>query len=231
MNGVKIGDKHSYTDFGLILSSKIISPPKARIKLIDVPMRNGSIDLTEAVTGDIRYEDRKITLTFSVIDPQNTWTTKISEIENSLHGKRLKLIFDEDRAFYYIGRVSVDSWTSDRNIGKLVLECTVDPFKYDILSSSDDWLWDPFDFETGIINEMNSITVSNTTTVTLIGRNFSTTPTFTATAPMTLTYDGIVYELQEGTQKFYDLFLKEGENQLIFSGNGTVTIAYTGGSL
>lgn len=231
MYGVTIGDKHSYLDFGLILSSQVISPPEPKLNLVEVPMRNGSIDLTETLSGEVKYEDRKITLTFSVIDPRRTWAYQISKIQNYLHGQRMKIIFDEDKAFYYIGRVSVNTWTSNQGIGKLVLTCTVDPFKYDISSSSEDWLWDPFDFEVGIINETKDISVSGTATVTLIGRSKGNVPVFTASEAMTLTFEGTDYELQQGSQKFYELLLKEGENELTFTGNGTITIDYTGGSL
>ena len=112
MYGVTIGDKHSYKDFGLILSSQAIAPPEPRIKLVDVPMRDGSVDLTEAVSDTVRYQDRKITLTFSVIDARNTWVDKISKIQNYLHGQRMKIVFDEDTSFYYIGHSRVDTQQS-----------------------------------------------------------------------------------------------------------------------
>lgn len=231
MNGVTIGDKHSYVDWGLILSSHVISPPKSKINMVEIPMRDGSIDLTETLAGDVKYEDRKITLTFSVIDPRRNWAVKVSDIQNYLHGKRLKIIFDEDKAFYYIGRISVDTWTSNQGIGKLVLSCTVEPFKYDMISSAVDWEWDLFDFEDGIINETGGLVVNGSTTIKLICRRKRMFPVFTASAAMTVSYDGEVYNLKEGSQKIYDIFFCEGENELTFTGNGTISIDYTGGSL
>ena len=119
MNGVKIGEKHSYDDFGLILSSKVINPPEPKTNEVEVPLRDGSIDLTQALTDEVKYKDREIQLTFSVIDSRKTWHDKISAIENYLHGQRMKIIFDEDPEFYYIGKVSVDKWATDRNVGTL----------------------------------------------------------------------------------------------------------------
>lgn len=231
MNGVKIGDKHSYDDFGLILSSKVISPPKPQLIKVEVPLRDGAIDLTESLTGDVKYKERMITLTFNVIDPVKTWSAKISEIENYLHGKRLKIIFDDDIAFYYIGRVSVNQWTSDKSIGTLVLDCEVEPFKYDILSSAVDWEWDIFDFEEGIINEMGELIIKGELTVSLICRRKRMFPVFTASTAMTVTFDGETYSLKAGEQKIYGIFLCEGENELTFKGNGTISIDYIGGSL
>lgn len=37
MDGVTFGTKHSYRDFGLILSSKDISLPKPKTKTVEVP--------------------------------------------------------------------------------------------------------------------------------------------------------------------------------------------------
>lgn len=231
MKGVMIGEKHSYNDFGLILSSKEISPPKPQTKSVDVPMRDGSIDLTEAVADEVKFKDRTITLNFTVIDPVNTWATKISEIQNYLHGQRMKIIFDDDCAFYYIGRISVNEWASSKNIGTLVIEGKVEPFKYDILSSAVDWEWDVFDFDEGIINETGQLVVDGETTITLICRRKRMFPTFIASAEMNVTFEGETYLLKAGEQKVYDIFFAEGENTLTFTGNGTISIDYIGGSL
>lgn len=231
MRGIMFGEKHSYRDFGLILSSKVISPPVPQTKFVSVPLRDGSIDLSEALTDEVKFNDRTITFTFSVIDPMNTWTAKISEIKNYVHGKRMKIVLDEDCAFYYIGRVSVKDWASNRNIGTLVIECTVEPFKYDVMSSAVDWEWDVFDFEEGIINETGELIVDGSVTITLICRRKRMFPTFTASADMYVNFEGETYSLMQGSQKVYDIFFVEGENTLTFSGNGTVSIDYVGGSL
>ena len=231
MIGVTIGEKHSYNDWGLILSSKIISPPKPKLNQISVPVRDGTIDLTETLTEDIKFEDRMISLTFSVVDKRKTWAEKISDIENYIHGKRMKIVCDDDPAFYYIGRVSVDNWNSDGRVGKLVIKCTVEPFKYDIVSSDVDWEWDLFDFEQGIINETGELIVDVTRDVTLVCRRKRMFPTFIASADMSVIFEGITYNLKAGSQKVYDIFLCEGKNELTFMGKGTVSINYIGGSL
>lgn len=231
MIGVTIGDKHSYNDWGLILSSKTISPPVPKTNRVSVPLMDGTIDLTEILTDDIKFEDRNLKFTFSVVDKRKSWAEKISEIENYIHGKRMKIVCDDDPAFYYIGRVSVDNWNSDSRVGKLVVNCTVEPFKYDILSSAVDWEWDIFDFDQGIINETGELIVDGTRTITLICRRKRMFPIFTASAAMTVKFDGVTYNLPAGSNKIYDIFLCEGENELTFTGNGTVSIDYIGGSL
>ncbi len=231
MIGVKIGDIHTYDDWGLILTDKVISPPVPQTNTVSVPLRDGSLDLTETLTDDVRYNDRKITLTFAVIDPIKEWPLKMSTVLNYLHGQRLQIVFDDDPAYYYIGRVAVNEWTSNKRLGKLVIECTVKPFKYDVLSSAVDWEWDIFDFEEGIINETGELIVNGSTTITLICRRKRMFPIFTASVAMTVTFENETFNLAVGEQKIYELFLTEGENELTFTGNGTVAIEYIGGSL
>ena len=122
----------------------------------------------------------------------------------------------------------MNEWSSQKSIGKLVIECVADPYKYDI---QDDWLWDSFDFENGYIRESENILVSGSTTVVIVGKRKKTYPTITASSAMTVAYNGATYNLTEGINKLYDMILDEGENTLTFSGSGSVLIEYTGGSL
>lgn len=236
MNGVTLGEKHSYNDFGLILSKKVIEPPEPQTKLVSVPLRDGSLDLTEAVTDDVKYKDRYITLTFSVIDAMNMWSAKVSAIENYLHGKRLRIVFDDDAAFYYVGRLAVNSWKSSKAIGTLVIEGVCEPYKYDVQSSAEDWLWDIFDFETGYIHEAKEIHVVKGTEIIIIGKRKRTYPIITASMDMLVSYKGM-HSIKAGVNKMYNIILDEGENVLTFFSDGsapldgTVTVEYTGGSL
>lgn len=231
MNGVMIGEKHNYRDFGLILSSKVISPPEPQTKFVAVPLRDGSLDLTESLTGDVRYKDRPITMTFTVIDPVNMWSARVSEVQNYLHGKKFRITFDDDCAFYYVGRVAVNEWKSQKGFGTLVIEGTCEPYKYDVQSTSEEWLWDVFDFEIGYIHEASNVVVDGQADIVIIGKRKQTYLTITASAEMTMEFEGMTYIIKEGTQKLYDVILPEGENMLIFRGNGTVTVDYIGGSL
>lgn len=48
---------------------------------------------------------------------------------------------------------------------------------------------------------------------------------------MTVNYKGNKYVIKTGSQVMYEIILQKGTNELIFEGNGTVSINYTGGSL
>lgn len=231
MKGVYFGDVHSYADLGLILTEKEIGSPEAKTYTINVPYRDGVIDVTEKATGQVSYKNRKLKFTFSCIDPMNTWSSKYSEVMNLLNGKKVRVTLDDDASFYYVARLKVNTWKSKKSIGTIVIEGDAEPYKYDINTSTVDWIWDIFDFEEGIINEMNELVVEGERTVSLICRGKLMFPTFTVSAPMQLKYNNETYTLQAGSQKVFDLFLTEGENVLTFTGNGTISIDYIGGSL
>lgn len=230
-NGVRFGEYHSLDDLGLIFNTKTISEPKAQTNMVSVPSRNGLIDMSEVLTGNIRYDDRTIQITFTITDNVNNWESKRMELANLLHGKKMRIIFDDDQAFYWLGRVTVGDLKPKKTIAEITIKATVDPYKYNITTSEEDWLWDPFDFEFGIINETANLVIDGSREVVIIGGQRWENPIITSDTGMTVTFNDVTYEINEGSQVLYDIIIEEGENTLIFNGNGTVSINYVGGSL
>lgn len=230
MTGVRFGDIHSYNDLGLALGSVKITPPKPKTYRISVAAADGDIDITEALTGgDIKYERRTITIEFEMLGDNRDIHSKYSEVMNAVHGKKFaEIVFDDDGNYYYTGRVSATALSSEPLKGIITVQCIVEPYKYDF---GDNWLWDPFSFETGIINETNSLEVNGTLEVTYIGQRKKYIPTITTTSAMTVFFEGGSYNLVSGKNKIFEIEFHEGINLLTFSGNGVVSIENKGGSL
>ncbi len=230
MTGVRFGEIHSYNDLGLALSSVKITPPKPKTYRISVAAADGDIDVTEALTGgDVKYERRTITLEFAMLGESRDIHNKYSEVMNAIHGKEFaEIVFDDDANYYHTGRVSATALSNEPLKGVMTVQCIVDPYKYDF---GDDWLWDPFSFETGIANEVNNLTVNGTLEVTYIGQRKKYIPVITATSAMTVIFEGKSYNLVAGNNKIFDIRFHEGINLLTFNGNGTVSIENKGGSL
>lgn len=58
-----INGKHTFYHYGLYVTNTApIAPPEVRIQYIEIPGRNGNLDLTDVLTGRPVYGDRKITL-------------------------------------------------------------------------------------------------------------------------------------------------------------------------
>lgn len=227
---VLFGNIKSHEDWGLKLETIQLSFPEAKTDQIDIPGANGVIDLTE-VNGQVCYKNRTMTLTFSLDDDYAKWHLLSSRIAKELHGKMIKCILPDDPNYYYEGRFSIDSKKTNDVITDIVITGDVHPFKMDVYSSSEEWLWDPFSFEDGIIRSYHDIEISGTTPVSVIGSEMPVVPKFVCSTEMELSFKGSVFHLSAGETTDYDIILSEGENQLIFTGHGTVTIEYRGGIL
>ena len=230
IQGVTFGIKHSYEDFGLILSSKEIGLPTPKTESVSVIGRNGDLDLTDALGDDVKFENRKLSFTFSLLNGARDWTATLSNLSNYLHGKKMRIVMDADKTFYYWGRCTINKFKTDRTLAIITVDCDVEPYKIETNSASEPWLWDVFSFVNGIIHE-NEVKVSGSKKVNLINRVKIVSPTFTCSTAMKVTHEGNTYSLPVGETTVYDIRLQEGDNYVTFTGNGTVKISYRGGSL
>lgn len=128
MYGVKFGNLHSWHDFQLLLTDKEIGTPAPKTALIDIPGGDGALDLTEAF-GPVRYENRKLSFDFSTIVPMAQFMEQFAKVQNALHGQKMEIALDADPGWFYVGRVSVNTWKADRRVGKITIDCDCEPYK------------------------------------------------------------------------------------------------------
>ena len=225
-NGEDICEKYD----GLILKHVSVEPPTVQTNFLEIPLRNGSIDLTEALTDAPRYNDRNVLIDVKYLGENLVQTH--SKFLNDWHGKRIKILFDEDPNFYYIGRLSVGAYEVTRHGGTFSMTAQCEPFKYSATSSSEEWEWDPFDFEEGYLNEFKNLQISGSETIILIADENESIATVTTDAVMKFTFKEENITVPIGTTKLYfTLPFEKGENTITITGTGTVTIDYRGGRL
>lgn len=227
---VTIGDKKTFDDWGLKLQSITISMPETKINQVNVPGADGMIDLTSAL-GNVRYGNRELQMIFDVSGNPERWHNLTSMIANELHGQRLKVILESDPSYYYIGRLSVSTEKSDYIMNRITITGDMDPYKYELLSSLDDWLWNDLDLETGIIRDYKELVVDGSMSLTIPGTRKETIPTFICSAALQVEWMGTRYDLPAGDSKIYAISLVDVDNILTFYGTGTVSIEYRGGIL
>lgn len=233
--GVTINGKHT-TEFGMKMTSLYIPQPDVKTNIISLPCASGNIDLTE-ITGQINYEERTgIEFAFVLYDGNySSWAEKVTELSMWLHGKKLKVIPDNDLGFYYMCRLNVDSKKSHRVSSSVVLTGTAEPFKYEQIASDEDWLWDPFNFETGIIRELMNLSITESeNTVTIVGGGKAAVPEFIVmeTVNLALVHNGKIYKMTiPGTYRFPAVKVAEQDVALNFIGTGKLSIRYRGAYL
>jgi len=156
---------NTWDDWHIIASERpVFAPPEPKTYYTDLPGGNGSIDLSESLTGYPIYENREGSFTFKVMNDYeengkyvyisndtSAWAQRYSKIMEFLHGQRLYAVLSDDPTYFYTGRFSVSGWNSGDTWSEITLDYTLNPFKWNISSSISDWLWDPFNFETGVI--------------------------------------------------------------------------------
>ncbi|MDO5361980.1 MAG: hypothetical protein Q4F03_04940 [Eubacteriales bacterium] len=230
MKGITFGTRHSYKDFGMILTSKSIGLPEPKLETVDVPGRDGVLDLTDTITDSVKYKNRKLSFVFTIKGSHTLFLKILEDVSNYLHGCKMRVILDDDPSFYYFGRCTVNDFKTDKRTGTIQIDVDAEPYKNEINSAGQKCLWDSFSFRYGIIH-VSEITVNGTKTFNLVNLKKIVSPTFICSAPMSVTFNNKVIQLHVGEQIVYDIRLQEGNNYLTFSGNGTVTIRYEGGSL
>lgn len=206
-------DKSAYDDWNIILTKAEIPLPTPKTSKVDIKGADGLLDLTEALTGDVQYNNRTIKLTFEMMDDAD-YNTLISDISNYLHGQVVTITLSNDEDYYYIGRATINQWECVKRKGKIVITIDSEPYKYALVQTIR---------TVNVINQTKSITLTNS--------RKRVCPILDVTGTVILTIDDVEYTLKEGKQQLIDFKLVEGINTIQVSGNGTLVITYRQGEL
>lgn len=251
-----VDERNTWEDWHLVPSSRpVFEPPQAKSTVIDIPGFDGVIDLSESLTKYPIYQNRTGSIEFIVMNDYGDWAARYSEIMDYLHGHEVTAILEDDQEFCYTGRFTVSDWTSnnDGTWSNITFDYNLHPYKLRLRGSTEEWEWDPFNFETGIIQSsfFNNIEVDSDDWVEhdftgLIGRkplvpSFSVsldegeTEIFAQLYNKDLGINWLEKEMPNGTSSFYDYIFCELNNgsevKMKFKGHGKVSINFRSGGL
>lgn len=214
LHSLTINDEiDTWDDWKIVtLKKPVFNEPELKYEYAEVPGRSGPLDMTEVLTGYPLYDNRKGTLQFFLYDDSVKALTKLNIIRNYLHGKKHKIILNDEPEYYYIGRLMMHEShpTTEGEYAVFDLEYNLEPYKYELTASNEDWLWDPFNFETGVIREYKDIMIDFNAdipvTVNVVGSPKPTVPKIRIkenmliggdfdNAYLTLTVNGKTYNL------------------------------------
>ena len=203
---------NTWYNWRLILTAKDVTPPEPKTNYVDIDGMNGSLDLSESLTGEITYKDRTISASF--------WTDNgsfkdrsdlLREIVTALHGKKIKIIEPDDPKHYFYGRVNVKALNNILPYATFTIEATCEPWRYSIA-----------DIERTIDiknNDMVNVVINNRGVKTVI-------PTITVKGSINIIVNNTKLTLIDGVYKFSDFKFYRGVNVVDISGNGSVTFTY-----
>lgn len=228
---------HTLEDWGLAIgNNNCIGDPEIEEHYVDVPGVAKRLDMSEALTGYPVYTHRPILLNVGGIRDRMRWDNTISSIRNKIHGRVIKLIFDNDKSYYWTGRVKVTGYDRQRELGTFSIRIPyAEPYKLAVSDSTEGWLWDTFSFRTGVITKSTNIVVSGSAAYTISAGNMPIVPEFLVSAigsgGLRVEANGESYSLSAGKNRFPDLAAYDKDVVYRFTGIGTVTVIYRRGSL
>ena len=208
MYGVTFGEYHSADDFNLILKSKVIGAAETKIELLEIPGSSTALDFTE-FTGEPQYNNRELNFDFKFIDGWDEQYAQYEIINNAIHGRKLKIIIDEEPNYYYFGRINVGDWETEKYIGLVSITCDCEPWKYK--------------------EDITTVTqaVSGSAVITLSNLRRTVIPTITTNAEMSLSWDGHSASLSSGADQIIEsLVLYQGDTEITVTGTGNITFEY-----
>lgn len=213
MKGIMFGNYHSWTDLHLILNKKEIGSPAVKEDEIEVEGADSNLDLTEFF-GEPKYNNVIHKFDFSTIERNSL--SLFSNIKNALHGKKVRIILDEDPGFYYVGRLHVSPYTNEKGIGSLTIEANCEPYKYKL--------------EKTVVQA----TIADSATVTLTNSRKRAVPevVIQTEGSIRVEYLGTnIWDLGSGSFTLPELELMEGENLVTVTGTGNITFTWQEGGL
>ena len=129
INGVWINGKHSYREYGLFFSRRPeIESAAPKLKLVDVPGGDGTLDYTEAIDGTVKYENRRISIDFFAIVDIPKQSALRAQLKNAWHGRIVEIEFDEEPGWIYKGRATVTPQEVTPHTMHFVLDVDAEPY-------------------------------------------------------------------------------------------------------
>ena len=242
-HSIQIGSVNTWDDFGLISHKKhAVSPPKPKYNYVNAFGIDGGIDMSTAITGRLTYENRSGTWEFMTANRGKSWMARRHELMNAIKGDYQRVILEDEPNFYYRGRVTVKDWkNTSRHFSTITLDYYLEPYKYELNSANEPWIWDPFSFETGIIRNYGSATIPLAVSTSLeLDVEATARPqpiiihVLTATnLAVEIARSGNAIPLTVGEHDLTDVsgYVFEDTVHIEFTGTGTVWIEFQGGWL
>lgn len=207
MRGIKINNTlHTGEDLGLVMIAKELPAPKVQTYNVAVPGRNGLLDLSEALTGEVAYDNRILKFTF-LGDGSREYVLSLIDKFLTYHGQYITVTTDDYPEWYYTGRADV-TYTDKGFYTEITITLDAQPFRYKLKPKS------------------YSFDAPSNQSIALLNEGRPVIPIVMTSAETVLVNGDTTYNLGVGTFDLEDVKLLTGKNTLTITSEGTVTITY-----
>lgn len=208
LNGESV---HTGNDLDLVQEVKEIGKPDIQSHTVEVPGRNGLLNLTKGLTGKVVYSNRPLKFRYFGTGSRAE-LLRLDTLMSYYHGETVRIIDDDYPDHFYEGEVSVDSEPNGNYI-TITLAVDAQPFR--------------------LKNERTvySREIAGKTTIILNNESIDAVPTITVTAETSIKFNGLSTTVSAGTYIAEDFTLRRGANTFEVSGTGEITFEYQEGAI
>ncbi|MBM6667547.1 hypothetical protein H6A64_06800 [Lacrimispora saccharolytica] len=202
---------HTGNDLDLVQEKKEIGKPDIQSYTVQIPGRNGLLNLTKGLTGKVNYYNRPLSFQYFGTGKRERllWLDKIMSF---YHGETVRIIDDDYPEYYYEGEASV-STEFHPNYITITLSVDAQPYRKRLVWTT------------------RRYRVTGSANLCIQNENMPVIPEITVTDPIGVTHDKSSYDLTEGTYKIDDFELARGNNIFEVSGSGIITFKYQEGTI
>ena len=204
---------HTGDDLDLVQEKKEIGKPTPQSFTVQVPGRNGLLNLTKGLTGKVTYYNRPLSFQyFGTGDRERL--LYLDAYMSRFHGETIRIIDDDYPGHYYEGEAKIET-TFAPSGNYITIKLTVDaqPFRLKLNPT------------------VYSRSVSGTAEIRLYNESIQAIPEITLSAAMTVEFGSVGYTLEAGTYSIESFELQRGVNDFVVSGEGVITFKYQEGAI
>jgi len=227
---------HTLRDWGLAIgNNNCLGDPVQETFYLDVPGADGLLDFSEALTGRPVFKYRPIDITLGGKKTPAVWVGFMSTLRSLIHGQIVNVVFDDFPGYYWTGRAEIKGFDRVRQIGTFKLSIPkADPYGYSLADNSGkNWLWDPLDFEFGVIEDPITLTLTAENSTASCTIPASVMPFVASihvsnigTSGLSMTVYGDTFPLTSGENPLADFLVCQKDTEITFNGVGTIQVIY-----
>ncbi len=195
VNGVDLAVRYNM----ILLDGYTLSPPEPKTTTVEIPGRDGVLDLTESLIGDVTYGNRSMTFTFLIVDLEQFEVVK-TQVSNALHGRKFNFEMTMDPGYTYTGRFKVTSYTHTATwnhgiCGFIEVEIDAEPYK----------------LKSHYVYNLNA---TGGAMFNLESGRKKVHPIVEISAPARIRFKNVVYRIGAGRFQLNDILFEEGINEI-----------------
>lgn len=207
---------HTWYDWKCTVTSKTIQDAEPKTNYVALDGAHGTIDLSEALTGEPVYGDRMVMASFMCSEGSHKEREALlRKIRTALHGRKIKIVEPDDPEHFFLGRVKITEVANGLAFLTFSIEATCDPWRYALNEASR---------AVAVAGDSVGVVIRNDGDKTL-------SPTLSVTGSVSVAFGSIRVDLTGGDYTIKDLRLVHGINVVTVSGSGSVVFRYREASL